>query len=154
MAQKHYLSKDKIKELEAELDNLKTVQRMEIAEKLAYARSLGDLSENAEYHEARNQQGEMEARITTLEETLKNAVVLSNHKGDTVAVGSTITIKKKSDGSKTKYQIVGVEEADILAGKLSYESPLGHAMMGKKKKDDFSFETPNGVVEYTIVDIE
>lgn len=154
MAQKHYLSKDKIKELEAELDNLKTVQRMEIAEKLAYARSLGDLSENAEYHEARNQQGEMEARINTLEETLKNAVVLSHHKGDTVAVGSIITIKKKSDGNKTKYQIVGVEEADILAGKLSYESPLGHAMMGKKKKDDFSFETPNGVVEYTIVDIE
>lgn len=153
MAQKHYLSKDKIKELEAELDNLKTVQRLEIAEKLAYARSLGDLSENAEYHEARNQQGEIEARISTIEETLKNAVVLSGHKGDNVAVGSTVTIKK-SDGKKSTFHIVGVEEADITAGKLSYESPLGQAMMGKKKKDNFSFETPNGVVEYTIVDIE
>ncbi len=152
--EKEYLTQEKHDALQAELHDLKTVKRKEIAEHLEYARSLGDLSENAEYHEARTQQGEMEARITTLEETLKNAVVLSHHKGDTVAVGSTITIKKKSDGSKTKYQIVGVEEADILAGKLSYESPLGHAMMGKKKKDDFSFETPNGVVEYTIVDIE
>ncbi len=153
MSQKHYLSKEKKAELEVELENLKTVERKEIAEKLGYARSLGDLSENAEYHDARNQQGEIEARIDELEETLKNAVILTTGKGDSVVVGSTVNLKKK-DGTKVTYRLVGAEEADISEGRLSYESPLGQAMMGKKKKDEFSFETPNGVVNYTVVGIE
>ncbi len=153
MSQKHYLSKEKKVELEAELENLKTVERREVAEKLGYARSLGDLSENAEYHDARNQQGEIEARIEQLEETLKNSVILTAGKGDSVVVGSTVNLKKK-DGTKVTYRLVGAEEADISEGRLSYESPLGQAMMGKKKKDSFSFETPNGVVNYTVVDIE
>ncbi len=153
MSQKHYLSKEKKAELEIELENLKTVERREVAEKLGYARSLGDLSENAEYHDARNQQGEIEARIEQLEETLKNSVILTAGKGDSVVVGSTVNLKKK-DGTKVTYRLVGAEEADISEGRLSYESPLGQAMMGKKKKDSFSFETPNGVVNYTVVDIE
>ncbi len=153
MSQKHYLSKEKKAELEIELENLKTVERREVAEKLGYARSLGDLSENAEYHDARNQQGEIEARIEQLEETLKNSVILTAGKGDSVVVGSTVNLKKK-DGTKVTYRLVGAEEADISEGRLSYESPLGQAMMGKKKKDEFSFETPNGVVNYTVVGIE
>lgn len=152
MSQKHYLSKEKKAELEIELENLKTVVRREVAEKLGYARSLGDLSENAEYHDARNQQGEIESRIEELEETLKNSVILTAGKGDSVVVGSTVNLKKK-DGTKVTYRLVGAEEADISEGRLSYESPLGQAMMGKKKKDSFSFETPNGVVNYTVVDI-
>lgn len=153
MSQKHYLSKEKKAELEAELENLKTVKRREIAEKLSYARSLGDLSENAEYHDARTEQGEIEVRIEELEMILKGAVILTAGKGDKVVVGSTVHLKKK-DGSKITYRLVGAEEADISEGRLSHESPLGVAMMGKKEKESFSFETPNGVVQYTIADIE
>lgn len=153
MSQKHYLSKEKKAELEAELETLKTVKRREIAEKLSYARSLGDLSENAEYHDARTEQGEIEVRIEELEAILKNAVILTAGKGDKVVVGSTVQLKKK-DGTKVTFRLVGAEEADISEGRLSYESPLGAAMMGKKEKESFSFETPNGVVQYTITDIE
>ncbi len=153
MSQKHYLSKEKKAELEAELENLKTVKRREIAEKLSYARSLGDLSENAEYHDARTEQGEIEVRIEELEAILKNAVILTAGKGDKVVVGSTVHLKKK-DGTKVTFRLVGAEEADVSEGRLSYESPLGAAMMGKKEKESFSFETPNGAVQYTIIDIE
>ncbi len=153
MSQKHYLSKEKKAELEAELETLKTVKRREIAEKLSYARSLGDLSENAEYHDARTEQGEIEVRIEELEAILKNAVILTAGKGDKVVVGSTVHLKKK-DGTKVTFRLVGAEEADISEGRLSYESPLGQAMMGKKEKESFSFETPNGAVQYTIIDIE
>ncbi len=153
MSQKHYLSKEKKAELEAELENLKTVKRREIAEKLSYARSLGDLSENAEYHDARTEQAEIEVCIAELEAILKGAVILTAGKGDKVVVGSTVQLKKK-DGSKITYRLVGAEEADISEGRLSHESPLGVAMMGKKEKENFSFETPNGVVQYTITDIE
>jgi transcription elongation factor GreA len=153
MSQKHYLSKEKKAELEAELEDLKTVKRREIAEKLGYARSLGDLSENAEYHDARTEQGEIEVRIEELETILKNVVTLTAGKGDVVVVGSTVQLKKK-DGTKSTFRLVGAEEADISEGRLSYESPLGQAMMGKKEKESFSFETPSGVVQYTITDIE
>jgi transcription elongation factor GreA len=150
---KQYLTKEKFEELKEELHVLETVKRKEVAEKLEYARSLGDLSENAEYHDARNTQGEVESRITYLTELLKRAEIVKKHKTDIVEVGSTVTIQKKSDKEKSAYQLVNSEETDIMENKISYESPLGAAMLGKKKKEEFSFETPRGVVDYIVVDI-
>jgi transcription elongation factor GreA len=150
---KNYLTKEKFEELKEELHELETVKRKEIAEKLEHARSLGDLSENAEYHDARNAQAEAESRINYLTEFLKNVEIVKKHHSNVVEAGSTVTLQKKSSRDKTKYQVVSSEEADIMENKISYESPMGEAMMGKKKGDKFTFETPKGSVEYTVVDI-
>ncbi len=151
---KEYLTKEKYKELEAELEDLRTSKRREVADKLEYARSLGDLSENAEYNDARNEQSEIETRISYLTELLKNAEIVKMHHSNKVEAGSTVVIQKKGSSEKIQYQVVGGEEADISSNKISYESPLGHAMLGKSKKEEFSFKTPSGVnVDYIIVDI-
>lgn len=149
-----YLSKEKYKELEEELKYLTTVRRKEIAENLEYARSLGDLKENAEYHEARDLQGEVEDRITKIELMLKSAKIVSKKKSDTAGLGATVVIQKKGDKEKREYKIVGSEEADIHERKISHISPLGEAMMGKKKGDEFSFKTPSGKVDYKVVNVE
>lgn len=153
MEEKFYLSKEKHKALKAELEKLVTITRKDISEKLSHARSLGDLSENAEYHEARNQQAEIESRVTHLQELLKTAEIVKAHHSDIAEVGSTVTLKNKKTSDKTTYQIVGTEEADIMEKKISVKSPLGSAMIGKTKKDEFSFETPKGKVNYVVVDI-
>ncbi len=119
------VSQEKFDEMVAELDNLKTVRRTEIAKNLEYARSLGDLSENAEYQEARDLQA-------------------------VVGFGSVVVIKKEGGGDTHEYTIVGSEEADMRAHKLSHVSPLGAALMGKKKGEMFTFETPNGKQSYAI----
>jgi len=150
---KQYLTKDKFEELKLELHHLETVKRKDVAEKLGHARSLGDLSENAEYHDARNSQAEVESRINYLVELLKYAEIVKKHKLDIVEVGASVTIQKKSDKTKSTYVLVNAEEADVMENKISYESPLGSAMLGKAKKEEFSFETPNGVVDYIVVDI-
>jgi len=152
--QKSYVSKEKYKELGKELEYLKTTRRKEIAEKLEYAKSLGDLSENAEYHEAREDQAGTEKRILELEEILKYAQVVEKHHSETVEVGSAIVVKKNGDKDERKYQIVGSEEADTMNGKISHLSPLGSALMGKKKGDKATFQSPVGKVEYTIIEIE
>lgn len=154
MPEKQYLSKEKYEELENELQTLETVTRKEVADKLEYARSLGDLSENAEYHDARNQQAEVEARIEEIKNTLKYSEIFTAGHYDEVTVGCTVSIKKGGASEIQTYQIVGSEEADISQNKLSFQSPLGSAMMGKKKGEKFSFETPKGVVDYTVVSIE
>ena len=154
MLEKQYLTKEKKQELQEELHNLETVKRKEIAEKLEYSRSLGDLSENAEYHDARNQQAETESRINYLTELLKNVEIVKPHHSDKVEIGSSVTIKKKGTNDKHKYQLVNAEEADLSQNKISYESPMGKAMIGKTKKEEFSFETPKGVVDYVVVDID
>lgn len=151
---KSYLSKEKYKELGAELEYLKTNRRKEIAEKLEYAKSLGDLSENAEYHEAREDQASTEKRILELEALLKHAEVVEKHHSDVVEVGSVVVVKKDGGNGEKKYQIVGSEEADSASGKISHNSPLGSALMGKKKGDKATFQSPAGKVEYTIVEIE
>lgn len=151
--EKTYLSKEKFKELESELDNLKTVRRKEIAEKLEYAKSLGDLSENAEYQEARESQAGLEERIANINAILKVAVIVSGKKGDSVDIGSKVTIKKKGAHSTTTYEVVGSEETDVANMKISNNSPLGEAMIGKKKGDAFTFDTPSGEMSYTIVKI-
>ncbi|MCI0597606.1 transcription elongation factor GreA [Candidatus Parcubacteria bacterium] len=145
------LSQEKFDEVVKELDHLKTVRRSEIAKNLEYARSLGDLSENAEYQEARDLQAATEERIRKLEELVKRAkIATDNKKKDVVGFGSNVTIKKEGGGETHEYTIVGSEEADMRERKLSHVSPLGAALMGKKKGDEFTFETPGGKQTYTI----
>lgn len=148
------LSKEKYKELVEELDFLKTTRRKEVAEQLEYARSLGDLSENAEYKEARDNQADLEDRITEIDNILQNAVVVQAHSHSKVSVGSTVTVVKKGSKTEQVYYIVSPSEADAVNGKISYESPLGSAMMNMKKGDTFVFAAPKGKVEYTIEDIK
>ncbi|MDB5195357.1 MAG: transcription elongation factor GreA [Parcubacteria group bacterium] len=145
------VSQEKFDEMLAELDNLKTVRRTEIAKNLEYARSLGDLSENAEYQEARELQAATEERIRKLEELVKRAHIMTDgKKKDVVGFGSAVSIKKEDGGDVHEYTIVGSEEADMRAHKLSHVSPLGAAIMGKKKGEVFTFETPNGKQTYSI----
>jgi transcription elongation factor GreA len=151
---KEYLSKEKYEELERELDYLRREKRREVAERLESARSLGDLAENAEYHSARDEQAEVESRIEQLKDLLKRAEIIKHTKKDVADVGSTVVIQKKGDKEKMEYTIVGSEESDLSAGKISYQSPMGSAILGKKKKEEFSFETPKGDVDYIVVDIK
>jgi transcription elongation factor GreA len=151
MKDKEYLTKEKFDEFTAELAELKGKKRKEVAESLEYAKSLGDLSENAEYHEARDTQATIEDRIARLEELLKHAHIVSSNTGDTVNVGSKITVEK--DGKKFEYSIVGSEEADVIANKISMKSPFGQAILGKKKGESFTFKAPSGEITYKIVSI-
>jgi transcription elongation factor GreA len=152
-SEREYLTKEKFEEFKAELETLKTTKRKEIAESLEYAKSLGDLSENAEYHEARDTQARVEDRINHLDGLLKTASIVSVHGTDSVAVGSTITVSKP-DGSKSSYTLVGSEEADAAVGKISVRSPLGESAIGKKKGESFSFKTPGGIMSYKVVEIK
>jgi transcription elongation factor GreA len=148
------ISQEKFEELTKELEELRTTRRREVAEQLEYARSLGDLSENAEYQEAREMQGAVEERIQKLEAVLKNAKIVHAGKGDIIAMGSVVTVQKIGADDKHTYTIVGAEEADVLGGKVSYHSPLGAALLGKKKSDEFSFHTPKGAQKYKILKVE
>jgi transcription elongation factor GreA len=151
--QKEYLSKEKCDELKKELEYFTRVRRKEIAEALEAAKALGDLSENAEYHSAREAQAGVEERIMVLEEILKNAVIVgSKHKTDAVGVGSVVSVKRGKD-TRT-YTIVGSEETDVALGKISNKSPLGESLMGKRKGDHFSCTTPSGEVECQILEIK
>ena len=154
MGDKEYLTKEKYEELKNELDQLKSVKRKEIAENLEYAKSLGDLSENAEYQQARELQASTEERISKVESILKSAVIVALHHSEKVEIGSTVTVQKEGEKEKRLFKIVGSEEADTVQGKISYVSPLGSALMGKKKGESFSFSTPKGGVNYKVVDID
>ena len=149
-----YLTKEKLDALNAELENLRTIRRKEIAQDLEYAKSLGDLSENAEYQEAREAQANTEERITKIEALLKTAMVVSHHANDTVNIGSKVSVKKDDSKDAQLYTIVSSEEADVSVGKLSYNSPLGEALMGKKKGQAFIFKSPKGNINYTILSID
>ncbi len=149
-----YLTKEKFDELKKELEHLKTVRRKEVAESLEYARSLGDLSENAEYQEARDMQAAIEERISHLEQVIKEAKIVAHDKnGDVIGLGTEVTIQKDGDSKGISYTIVGSEEANIHDHKLSYLSPLGEALMGKTKGETFSFETPNGKQSYKVLKV-
>ncbi len=149
-----FLTPEKFAELKTELEHLKTVRRKEVAESLEYARSLGDLSENAEYQEARDMQAAIEERIQHLEKVIKEAkIVAHTKKGDIVGLGTEVTIQKASEKESHTYTIVGSEEANIHDHKLSYLSPLGEALMGKAKGDDFTFETPGGKQSYKVLKV-
>lgn len=146
-----YLTLEKKLELENELSNLMSVRRKEIADALEYAKSLGDLSENAEYHQAREDQATCEDRITHLQEVLKNAVISDGAHSSKIHVGSIVTVKKEGEKEEKVYTIVGSEEADAFTGKVSNESPLGSALLGKDKGDKVIVNAPKGDFTYTVV---
>ncbi len=152
--EENLLTQEKFDEFKDELNTLLTVTRKEIAESLEYTRSLGDLSENAEYHAARELQAATEERIRRLETIIKSATIISERKKGVVGFGSSVTIKKKGDSVEHTYTIVGSEEADMRHKKISHLSPMGEALLGKKKSDAFTFSTPSGRVEYIVVNVE
>lgn len=138
------------KELEAELETLKG-RRGEIADRIAEARDYGDLSENADYDTAREDQAQVETRIAEIEDILARAEIIKAGKGSRVTVGSTVELK--SGGKSVTYTLVGPVEADPLEGKISNESPIGEALMGKKVGESATISTPKGEVAYEIVKI-
>ena len=147
-----YISPEGLEKLKEELNALKTGERQAIAMRLESAKALGDLSENAEYQEAKEAQSLNESRILELEEMLKNIVVIKKPAGtDQVQVGSQVVVE--SGGVLETYSIVGSEEAAPAAGKISNESPLGKAFLGRKRGDDFEVKTPGGNVSYKIKEI-
>lgn len=154
MGEKEYLTQQKHDELQVELEELKTVKRKEVAEQLQYAKGMGDLSENAEYHEARDQQAKIEFRISQIENVLKNAEIVHHKKGNVVEIGSEVVIQKSGDKDKKTFILVGSEESDMTAGKLSIQSPMGESLLGKKKGETFEFKTPKGKTEYKIVSVK
>lgn len=151
MKKQYHLTTEGKVELENELAELKS-RRSEIAEKIANARDYGDLSENAEYDAAREEQAQLESRVSELEEILQNADIIKPARSNgIVQVGSVVELK---NGAAVTYQIVGPVEADPLEGKISNESPIGAALMGKKVGDNVTIETPKGTVSYTVVSIQ
>jgi len=148
-----YITEEKKKVLEEELKDLKGPKRKEILEALQYAKSLGDLSENAEYHQTREDQGKLEARIQKIEQILQSSQVAYPNNGDVINIGSKVVVQKEGIKEEKTYQIVGSEEADMAQGKISNRSPFGDALFGKKKGDSISFSTPNGVVNYKIISV-
>ena len=153
--QKEYLSKERHAELVKELEQLKTVRRKEIAEDLEYARSLGDLSENAEFNKAREDQAIVEDRINQVESVLANAEIVKMHHASTAEVGTTIHLVEKGSKKESVYMLVGSEEIDFDSNKISLKSPVGIAISGKKEGDEVKVKLPNGKEEfYTIKDIE
>ena len=150
-----YLTKEKFNELTAELEQLTVTGRADIAEKLESAKAMGDLKENAEYHQAREDQAKMEDRIRQIEAALKDPQIIKDHHAEEVEMGARVIVAKKGSPKNTEYQIVGQEEADILEGKLSATSPLAKAMFGLKTGDTFNFDAPSGdILEYRIVEVK
>lgn len=145
--------------LEAELAELKSTKREEIAEKIKVARSYGDLSENSEYDEAKNEQAIVEARIAKLEATLKNAVIVEGESAmkvdeDRIRLGTHITVLDVETGERMGYDIVSSIEADPMNGKISDDSPLGSAVLGKKSGETVEVEAPIGILKYEILAVE
>ena len=140
------LTRQGIQALEDELDYLKTVKRKEMAEKIALARSYGDLSENSEYDDAKNEQAQMEARIADIEVTLKHAKLIdeSEISSDSVHIGSTVTVYNDAFGEDVTYNIVSASEADPENNKSSDESPVGKSLLSKKVGDRVTVDLPNG----------
>ena len=148
-----YITEEKRLALQAELKDLKGPKRKEILENLQYAKSLGDLSENAEYHQAREEQGKLEERIAKIEKILQSSQIVKGGGGEIIEIGSKVVVQKNGTKEQKTYVIVGSEEADMAEGKISNRSPFGKALFGKKKGDDVSFKTPNGLVDYKIINV-
>jgi|SRR3989344_1686683 len=150
----HYLTPERLEELKAELQDLKTNKRIEVSEKLKRAKELGDLSENSEYIEAREEQSRIETKIGELEEMIHNANLIEKGGGSQIVkIGSTIEVER-ADGKKFKFTIVGANETKPEAGLISNESPLGKVFLEKRVGEKAIVETPNGKVEYKIKAIE
>jgi transcription elongation factor GreA len=156
-AKKNLLTREGLKKYEDELHDLKVVKRKEVAQKIKEAREQGDLSENAEYDAAKDEQRDIEARIEELEKILKNVEVVDmdddENNLDHVGFGLVVKVKDNEFDDEMEFKIVGATEANSLKGKISNESPLGKALLGAKKGDIVTVEAPAGVIEYTILDI-
>jgi transcription elongation factor GreA len=149
---KYYLTKEKLEELKKELEHLKSEGRKEIARQLKTAKEYGDLSENAEYSQAKDEQAALEIRIAELEDMIRNAIIIEpGAKKDRVDVGSKVLLKK--DNKNYEYLIVGETEADPSSGKISNNSPLGKVLLGKKVGDEVIVEAPRGKIKYKILKI-
>lgn len=148
------LSKEYLEKLQDELEYLKTKRRPEIAEKIKIARSFGDLSENADYDEAKNEQAEVESRIAKVEDMIRHAITFEeNTNTDKVGVGNTVVIHDEELGMDLEYKLVGTAESNPLEGFISNESPVGAALIGKKVGDRVETITPQGKIYYTIKEI-
>lgn len=150
-----YYTKEGLDKMTSELNTLKTKGRADIAKQIAEARDKGDLSENAEYDAAKDAQGHLEAKIAKLEDLVGNARLIDETKIDTSAVSilSKVTIKNKKNGASVTYTLVSEEEADLKAGKISTQSPIGKGLLGKKKGDVAKVKTPAGDMEFEILNI-
>ena len=150
------LTQEGYQKLEDELEILKTVRRREVADRIKVAISFGDISENAEYDEAKNEQSRIEGEIKQLEDRLRNATVIDESMLNTkmVNVGSTVVVQEQGSSEKVTYLIVGSTEANPLEGKISNESPVGEALLGHGKGDVVEVTTPGGQIEYTILSIK
>lgn len=150
------LTQDGLKRLEEELENLKSVKRREVAERIKIAIGYGDISENSEYEDAKNEQAFIEGRIITLEKMLRNARIINNDEidTDTVGIGSIVTVEDVEFGDTMDFVIVGTAEADPSQNRISNESPVGKAILGKKKGDIVDVNVPAGIIKYKIVDIK
>lgn len=155
MAKISYYTKDGLDKLKNELAELKGKGRSGIAKQIAEARDKGDLSENAEYDAAKDAQGHLEAKIAQLEDLLSNARLLDESKIDTssVSILSKVTIKNKKNGASFTYTLVSEEEADLKAGKISTQSPIGKGLLGKKKGEVAKVKTPAGEIEFEVLNI-
>lgn len=155
MAKQVMVTAEGLKQLEEELDYLKGEKRKEIAEKIKVARSYGDLSENSEYDDAKNEQAMLEARIVTIEATLKNAVVIDEEgiNNEHIHIGSKVRIENITMGREAEYKIVGSNESNPAKGKISDESPVGMALLGHSVGDVVEVETPNGILGIKVLDI-
>lgn len=149
-----YLTEEGYKDLKAEYDDLINVKRPENIIAIKEARSLGDLSENADYDAARNEQAQIEARIKTIEKMLENVEIIKETNKDEVSLGSTVSIKYIDDDETEEYKIVGSQEADAFESKISNESPIAKAIMNHKVGDIVSVESPNGSYDVEITEIK
>jgi len=156
MAKEFKLSAERLQELKDELTYLKTVREKEVADQIKEARSFGDLSENSEYDEAKNEQGKLYSRIAEIENIIANCVVIEENDTDpnTVRMGSRITVEDLEFNEQETYQVVGSQEADPMNGRISEESPFGKALLGRKVGDVVIVEAPAGNIKYKIVDIQ
>lgn len=154
MSKKYLLTQDGLNKLNEELKHLVTDKRKEVIERIREAAAHGDLSENADYAQAREEQSFVEGRVQEIEDIIKNAEIIATNsgRGGTVTIGSTVKIK--ANGTEKKYTIVGSNEANPKEGKISNESLVGRSLLGKKIHEKFSITTPAGEMEYEIVSIE
>lgn len=150
-----FLTRDGLRKLETELDDLKTVKRREIAERIKEALAFGDISENSEYDQAKNDQAQLEERIAKLEMRLRNASLIDEDdiSTDIVSIGSKVVVKDLEYDEEMEYTIVGVAEADPYGGKISNESPVGKALLGKEKEAIVEVNVPDGIIEYQVLSI-
>lgn len=150
------LTQEGLKKLEDELENLKSVKRREVAERIKVAIGYGDISENSEYEDAKNEQAFIEGRVLTVEKMLRNARIINSNEIDTgiVSIGATVIVEDLEIGDKMEYTIVGTAESDPLKNRISNESPVGKAILGKKKGTIVDVPVPAGVIQYKIIEIK